>query len=426
MRRILMAVGSILALAALIAPAAHATQEEPPPPVETAECRTDVPLARYSRSTSTTEHEVDKFVRTRERETRHYSYTGGKRSTLFPPAWPGDPGDWQANTAQEPHGDADEGLHWTGQWWNASWFFFDVGEFGDWSEPTRWVPTGSHLDWVAEIPAPDWQHHGSGSTHGVAWERQWTPGYPTGETRQVPGPDEVSDLLPAPPEGDGWTKVDGSDEIAEGEAFPCPTATATAGDCEAPGIITRQDSPAYTAALSGSPSATVVTFTAIDPLTVPQTVVVGPFDITERSIFDCTEIPEPTEREASDEDVDCDSDEVTITTTTYRTDPVWDPETETYVPGEEEAVASSTSTRAATEEECPTTVTTTPPTTTPPTTTPPKDTPPPAAPPAPPAPPTAESSLPVTGSPVGALLALAALLAIPGLGLLAVSRFRRA
>lgn len=173
---------------------------------------------RYSRPTTVpeeqfkTQYEVDKFTRERSKvtTTQHYSYTGGKRPFWEPPSWPGDDGDWQANTTHEPHQGVTSGLHYTGNPLSASWFYFDVTtSWSAWSTPARW-PGNTHQAWVDVVPAENWQHHASNST----WQREWTV-YPTGATKQVstgfinvPGPDEVTGWLTEPPAGEGWTQID--------------------------------------------------------------------------------------------------------------------------------------------------------------------------------------------------------------------------
>lgn len=146
----------------------------------------------------TTEHEVDKFTRERTRtytpevKGQHYSLKGnsgiGKNDTPVFPAWY-----WQANTHHEPHQHAIypvEGstLHYTSTGnGKRDWFYFEAGtpaSYGDWSEwstPTRWVPTGSHLAWVDAVPAANWRPHGQQTS---TYQRQWSV-YPTGNTRQV-------------------------------------------------------------------------------------------------------------------------------------------------------------------------------------------------------------------------------------------------
>jgi hypothetical protein len=247
MRKILY---SLLALAVatvslglLMSPAGAVEQDAPE-----SRCYTEVPQYRHSRvipaveevshqeykyskqvETFKTQYEIDKFTRERSKETQHYSFTGGKRGTWEAPSYPGSPGDWQANTSHEPHNSnsadwiGNSGLHYTGQWYSASWFYFEVGDWGPWSTPVRYVPIGTHDSFVDVVPAPNWQEHGDSYTS--RYQRDWAL-LATGATQQVStgfmteyynGGDWTTDVL-----GDPWTKID-ERKVVDVEAVPAYT-----------------------------------------------------------------------------------------------------------------------------------------------------------------------------------------------------------
>lgn len=151
---------------------------------------------RYSKTVTTpkfkTQHEVDKFVRTREKR--------------------------------------------NGQW-------------GSYSTPVRYVPIGSHDEFVNVVAPPNWQAHSEGTTNGIRWERQWAL-MATGVTRQVADGNTVTtEYFPSVdgwtnegPTKAGWTKI-AERKVIDREAgtttteFPCPGAAATPGTCEGPGTV---------------------------------------------------------------------------------------------------------------------------------------------------------------------------------------------
>lgn len=387
---------TLLAVAVLAVPAS-ATSNDPPPPGDVCEIPQSHEEAKYERDVYEAQVQLSKHTRTRE-----------KTRPWFTNDWSG----WSAWTDPAPWGDG----------------FVDA----------EWVPADA-------VPAPTWVDHGSGEeTIGSPdfvvrkWQRERAQ-LPNGETRDEFVETEKTGWLTSPPDGDGWVETKRRTVDDPPIEFPCPTATATPGDCDAPGVITPSESENYTSTIDGD----TVTFEATPPAVFgPEVVTEFSFpEIAQTPAIDCVEKPDPETREDVSEKPDCDADKITTTTRYFETPYEWDPETETYVLGDEVEVGEPLiETRPATDDDCPpppevcphdetltvddpdceepTPPTTTPPPTTPPTSTPPVDDPPAQVSENPPA-----ESLPVTGSPVWPLLRLAGLLG--GTGYAAVRFVRR-
>jgi hypothetical protein len=334
------AAAAALVLAVGFAPASDAQQDTPPP--DTLVCEiptveflyerpTELTETKWKRETFRTENRWEKHV-DGVIERKHFIVGGWNEVDTFTDLdWPGaGPLDWGTtpNPISGPHGSTfDEHYDHPYSYRHRTTSFTYV------VIDTRQVSTGFEYQWSIDSPGDGWTA--------------------TDHTRQIPGPNESSGWVTEPPEGDGWELVD--ERAGTPETIPCPTATATPGTCTTLGEITIGASDHYTAETTGPDDARLVTFNATGDAT-PATIEVGPFDT---SLIDPNDPacrpdpPAPKFRETVDVDVNCDTVKVTTTTTVYRTDPVWDDETSTWVDGDEVVESSSQSVEPASAEQCP-------------------------------------------------------------------------
>lgn len=158
---------------------------------------------------------------------------------------------------------------------------YDEGTWEDWpSDP------------VSVEPNPMTGEHGSSWTSGVYRYQRYFQ-YRVIEVQEfIPDTYEDTGWLTEPPDqGDGpeWTVKKGP-KTFKGETFPCPSAEATPGTCEAPGEITPSTSEHYTHEIEDG----AVTFTAVSPAVFGGDV---------QTVFDFSEKIAQLEGEECDEEV---------------------------------------------------------------------------------------------------------------------------
>ncbi|MFP4513329.1 MAG: hypothetical protein ACLFRV_10340 [Acidimicrobiales bacterium] len=206
-------------------------------------------------------------------------------------------------------------------------------EWGDWSEWTLWgggstqtvvgFDPPEYVDTSGDPISEDGVPHGS----GFGWERnyryQMKPDSTTGS-----GTYEKTGWLTEEPDGDGWQVW--KTRTVKGETFPCPSAEATSGTCEAPGEITPTESEHYTSEIEDG----VVTFTATPPAVFGDDV---------QTEFDFSDEIAQLEGEQCDEEVTPEDPEVTLSKECEVPDKLHVPETEgvTYFLGDDDVTGET-------------------------------------------------------------------------------------